>query len=80
MQRLHQGANGAAAAANKAKLDEAAKQQASLATMSGAALNGFGGGGGGYLFAILPGMAAAAPAPAPPAVVSAEDVRSVRNR
>jgi hypothetical protein len=73
MQRLHQGANGAAAAAaNKAKLDEAAKQQASLATMSGAALNGFGGGGGGYLFANLPGMAAAAPAPAPPAVVAAK--------
>ena len=56
----------------KAKLDEAAKQQASLATMSGAALNGFGGGGGGYLFANLPGMAAAAPAPAPPAVVAAK--------
>ena len=71
MQRLHHGANGAAAA-NKAKLDEAAKQQASLATMSGAALNGFGGGGGGYLFANLPGMAAAAPAPAPPAVVAAK--------
>ena len=41
MQRLHQGANGAAAAANKAKTSEAAKQQAALATMSGAALNGF---------------------------------------
>ena len=46
MQRLHQGANGAAAAANKAKTSEAAKQQAALATMSGAALNGFGGGDG----------------------------------
>ena len=70
MQRLHQGANGAAAAANKAKVSEAAKQQAALASMSGAALNGFGGGGGGYLFANLPGMGApppAAAAPAPPA-------------
>ena len=64
MQRLHQGANGAAAAANKAKTSEAAKQQAALATMSGAALNGFGGGDGGYLFANLPGMVAPPPAAA----------------
>lgn len=66
MQRLHPSVNGAAAAANRAKQTEAAKQQAALANMSGNALNGFGGSGGGYLFAnlIKPTVPAAPVAPA----------------
>ena len=59
------GASGAAAAANaaavkaarEARATEAAKQQESLANMSGARLAGAN--GGGYLFANLPGMSAA---------------------
>ncbi|CEF99537.1 unnamed product [Ostreococcus tauri] len=65
MQRLHQGTNGAAAAANRAKQAEAQKQQAALANMSGNALNGFGGGGGGYMFANLVKRPEPAPVPVP---------------
>jgi len=54
----------AATAARQARATEAAKQQQTLASMSGARLNGAN--GGGYLFANLPGMApAAAPAAVP---------------
>jgi len=63
------GASGAAAAANasavkaarEARATEAAKQQESLANMSGARLAGAN--GGGYLFANLPGMSAPPAAP-----------------